>query len=301
MHHKSFKAVDGMHFILCSGEVLLAGRIPSDYFDVFEAINRACRLLFRPRGGLKTVIEAIDKDFIYFLSNYYAKIYRATERLPLCLSTIATLLNVVRLLWACAPAWVTWQFPMERKIGTLGKLIRLASNPYASLTANVTRHCKADLVSSFGELYVPKEWAATTGKQPKATGIPVGSLVIPEDVGPDCALLPPKKQSLHLSGMELESMRAALMLESATEVPFAIEARKYYRAKLASGTVAGSTLVGSDFDNHRRRNYLVRINSTEEILLPDRTVGKRLVSTFGPTSSESSPPKTFRDGMGTRP
>jgi len=50
--------------------------------------------------------------------------------------------------------------------------------------------------------------------------------VLPEDVGLDCAFLPPKKPSLHLSGMELESMRAALMLESETEVSLAIEAKK---------------------------------------------------------------------------
>jgi len=31
VHHKSFKAVDWLHFILCSGEVLLAGRIPGDF------------------------------------------------------------------------------------------------------------------------------------------------------------------------------------------------------------------------------------------------------------------------------
>jgi len=105
--------------------------------------------------------------------------------------------------------------------------------------------------------------------------------VIPEDVGPDCALLPPKKPSLHLSGMELESMRAALMLELATEVPLAIKAKKYYRAKLVSGSVAGSTLVGSGSVKHRRRNYFVRINSTKEFFLRDRTVGKRLISTFG--------------------
>jgi len=282
VHHKSFKAIDCMHFILCSGEVLLDGRIPSDYFDIFMALSRACRLLFRPRGVLQTEIEAVDKDLEYYVSNYYAKIYSGTtERLLLRLPTIATLLDIVPLLWACGPAWVTWKFPMERKIGTLGMLIRTASNPHARLTANVTRHCKDDLVSSFGEQYVPKEWAATPVKQPETTGIPVGSLVIPEDVGPDCALLPPKKPSMHLSGRELESMRAALMLESETEVPLAIEARKYYRAKLAWGSVAGSTLVGSDSDKHRRRNYVVRINSTEEFFFSDRTVGKRLVSTFG--------------------
>ena len=30
-HHKSFNAVDWMHFILCSGEVLLVGRIPGAF------------------------------------------------------------------------------------------------------------------------------------------------------------------------------------------------------------------------------------------------------------------------------
>jgi len=76
-------------------------------------------------------------------------------------------------------------------------------------------------------------------------------------------------------------MRAALLQDSAINVPLAIESKKYYRAKLAPGKVAGSAPVGSDSDKHRRRNYLVRINSTERFFLPDRTVGKRLVSTFG--------------------
>jgi len=49
VHQKSLKAVHWMHFILCSGEVLLAGRIPSDYFDIFMALSRACRLLVSPK------------------------------------------------------------------------------------------------------------------------------------------------------------------------------------------------------------------------------------------------------------
>jgi len=105
VHLKSFKAVDWMHFILCSGEVLLAGRVPTAFYNIFMALSRACRLLFRPRGVTKAEIEAIDGDIKYFVSNYYAKIYRGTaERLPLCLSTIASLLDVVPLLWACGPA-----------------------------------------------------------------------------------------------------------------------------------------------------------------------------------------------------
>ena len=180
VHHKSFKAVDWLHFILCSGEVLLAGRIPGDFYDIFMALCRASRLLFRPRGVTRAEIQAIDADIKYFVTNYYAEIYRgSTERLPLCLSTISTLLDIVPLLWACGPAWVFWQFPMERKIGTLGKLIRSHSRPHASLVENLTRQCKAELINSFGEKYLPKEWADATGKRPAATGLPVGSLTIP--------------------------------------------------------------------------------------------------------------------------
>jgi len=50
IYPKSFKAVDWMHFIPCSGEVLLAGRIPSAFYKIFMALSHACRLLFRPRG-----------------------------------------------------------------------------------------------------------------------------------------------------------------------------------------------------------------------------------------------------------
>jgi len=84
-------------------------------------------LLFRPEGVNKVEIGAIDKDLKYFVANNYDKIYRGTvKRLPLRLSTIVTLLEIVPLLWACGPAWVFRKFSMERKIRRLGKLIRSA-------------------------------------------------------------------------------------------------------------------------------------------------------------------------------
>jgi len=268
-----------MHFILCSGEVLLAGRISGAFYDIFMAFCRACRLLFRPTGATKVQTEAIDKDLKYFVANYFDKIYRGTaERLPLCLSTIATLLDIVPLLWACGPAWVVWQFPMERKIGTLGKLIRSASKPHASFVGNVTRHAKADLDTSFGEEYLPREWAHA---KPATPGVPVGSLTVPEVFGPDCALLPPKSAPAALNGAELASMWAVLIQEDATAVPPITLAEKYYRAKLVSEKCAGSQPVGSDCEKHRWRNYLVRISSTEEYYRPEGTKGERPVCNFG--------------------
>jgi len=151
-HQRSFKAVHWMHFILCSGEALLASRIPSVFYKIFMALSRACRLLFRPRGVSEADIQSTDNDLMYFLANYYDKTYRGSvERLPLCLSTITSLLDIAPLLRACRPAWVVWQFPMERKFGTLGKLIRSSSRPHATLVKNVTRKCKADLITAFGQ------------------------------------------------------------------------------------------------------------------------------------------------------
>jgi len=74
VHHKSLKAVDWMHFLLCSGEVLLAGRVTGDYYNMFMALSRAGRLLLRPRGVTKADIEAIDEDIKNFVTMYYAKI-----------------------------------------------------------------------------------------------------------------------------------------------------------------------------------------------------------------------------------
>jgi len=282
VHHKSFKAIDWMHFVLCTGEVLLAGRIPGEFYDIFMALCRACRLLFRPRGVSETEIMAIDKDIKYFVTNYYAKIYRGSiERLPLCLSTIATLLDVIPLLRACGPAWVFWQFPMERKIGALGKLIRSHSKPHASLEENLRRQCKAELVTNFGETYLSTDWTSTTGKRLAAHGLPRGNFVVVQTIGPDCALLPPTFADANLCGDELTRMRAVLDQEQAIQVPLIIRAKKYFRAKLASGKIAGSQQVGSDCDKHRRRNYLVRINSTKQFELPDGSIGLRPVSTFG--------------------
>jgi len=158
IHQKSFKAVDWMHFILCSGELLLAGRITSAFYKIFMAPSRACRLLFRPRGKFEANVQSIDNDLKEFVTNYYSTIYRGTaEWLPLCLSSISLILDIVPLIRACGPAWVVWQFPMERNIGTLGKRIRSSSRPHATLVKNITHKCKADVITSFGQQYTPTE------------------------------------------------------------------------------------------------------------------------------------------------
>jgi len=145
----------------------------------------------------------------------------------------------------------------------------------------VTRQCKADLGTSFGEKYLPEEWADATGKPLVTPGLPVGSLRVPENIGADCALLPPKCAPVGVAGAELANMRAALAQESASAVPDDILSKKYFRAQLASGKHAGSKPVGSNSDKYRRRDYLIRINSSEQSYFPNETVGGRPVSTLG--------------------
>jgi len=112
VHRKSIKAVDWMHFILFSGPVLLAGRMPSASYTIFVARSRAFRLLLRPRGLFEADITATDVEVKYFVADNYTKFYRGkSARLPLCLSTITTLIDDVPLLRACTLAWLFWLFP----------------------------------------------------------------------------------------------------------------------------------------------------------------------------------------------
>jgi len=76
-------------------------------------------------------------------------------------------------------------------------------------------------------------------------------------------------------------MRAVLVEEEAGEVPDDILALKYYRITLAPGGSAGSKPAGSDGYKHRRRNCLVRINSTELVHRRGGSSEQRPVPTFG--------------------
>lgn len=82
---------------------------------------------------------------------------------------------------------------------------------------------------------------------------------------PDRTLLPPRSTPAALDGLELAGMRAVLEQEKAALVPRAVLAKKYYRIMLASGRIAGSKPVGSDCGKHPRRNFLLQINSTEQV------------------------------------
>jgi len=55
-------------------------------------------------------------------------------------------------------------------------------------------------------------------------------------------------------------MKAVLALEGATRIPFHKVSKKYFRARLPNGQIAG-TVPSSEEAGDRRRDHLVRVNS----------------------------------------
>jgi len=287
LKYRSFKAVDWMYWLVSTAEVQLAGRIPELYYEMLMALCKTCRVLFRPRGISPPELITVEARLKRFVHLYYTNVYRGTyDRLPLCRSVIAAVLDIVPSMRACGPAWASWKFPAERKIGELGTLFHSHSHPSANLTGALTRRVQAELVSSFGQTHLPAEWAAATGKSPGRHTAPRACVRLPAgDAGDErrwtISLLPPRCKEMQLAGAELTAMRAALAAEGVNEVPASILAVKYFRLKLTSGKSSGTKPVGSDSIEHRRRNYLLRINSTERRRRRDGRVVDVPVTTYG--------------------
>lgn len=279
---KSFKAVDWMYWLLSTGEVQLAERIPDLYYNLFMSLCRASRLLFRPRGLSMSELGDVEIDLKRFVGQYYASVYRgSSQRLPVCRSTVAAVLDIVPNLRSCGPAWVSWQFPAERKIGSLTALIGSRSNPYASLVNNVCSQYKAELISSFGQTYVPGQWARATGKEPRNDDLPSHSLRLSMEDGLGRALMPPRTRAAPLQGEELTCMRAVLLADGVNLMDEPIIAVKYFRLRFAGGGIAGARPIRAESERHCRRNFLVRVNSSERRRAANGQVQEVAVSTYG--------------------
>jgi len=106
LHYKSYKAVDWMFFILCTGPAVLAGRIPDEAYAMFMCLVRACRVVFAPLGQTKEDIDNMDKELREFCRLFYLKAHgNDINNITLCRSTIVGLLDIKRNIMACGPTW----------------------------------------------------------------------------------------------------------------------------------------------------------------------------------------------------
>jgi len=156
VHHKSYKASDWMYFILSKGEAVLSGRIPDVYFQMFMSLCHACRLLIRPGQLSRAELLVADNHLKKLCEVFYLRVYRNSFHcLPVCRFPIAALLNIVPNIRSCGPAWVSWQSPTKRLIGTLPGLIGSRSEPHPSLTNAFHAKYQAELITNFGKTFCP--------------------------------------------------------------------------------------------------------------------------------------------------
>jgi len=84
-----------MYFLLSIGEVVLADRIPDDYFEMFMHLCQAGRLLFKPSAITTSELRNVDKLLKRFCLAFYTHVYAGKEeRLRVCRPTIVALLDV---------------------------------------------------------------------------------------------------------------------------------------------------------------------------------------------------------------
>lgn len=113
-----------MFFLLSTAEVVLANRVSPALYNMVMHPVRASRILFRPRPVSMDELETADASFKSFCREYCTHVYGGVEaRLPLCRSPVAAVLDIASNVRSCGPIWTSWQFVMERFIGTLPKLV----------------------------------------------------------------------------------------------------------------------------------------------------------------------------------
>lgn len=124
-----------MYFILSLAKVVVVDRIPEVHYEMVMFLLKACRLIFCPSGLSRKNVTTIKILLEKLLSSFYANIFRRDPaRLNLCHLPIATLLDVVPGILACGPVWVSWQFRIERAIGTRTPMFTSRSGIHAALT-----------------------------------------------------------------------------------------------------------------------------------------------------------------------
>jgi len=282
----SFKAADWLFFLLCGGEALLYGRVPEDFYSMFMCLCRAGRILFTPSPVSPAELETAETEIANFLTAYYSIVYRGKfERLKVCLFVFAALLDVVPNVRQCGPAWVFWQFPLERFIGTLPSLVGSRSQPHSSLVNAIAKRHRAELLEAYALRMCPGDWEAATGQtvgDEGGTDADDGGdgrwrRSLPDGEVTEVTLLHPVKPIMELAGAELVALRQykeELARDDMTTF-------KCYRAALRDGTVITAGDGDVDETANRRRTSLLRVQSSDRRQLRNGTEETFLRRTYG--------------------
>jgi len=93
-----------LYFLLSVGEVVLADRIPDQFFKIFMLLCQAGGILFKPSLLTEEELQTVDQLLKQFCLDFYTPVYAGREeRLQLCRTTIVALPDVAPNLRACSP------------------------------------------------------------------------------------------------------------------------------------------------------------------------------------------------------
>jgi len=155
---------------------------------------------------------------------------------------------------------------MERYIDTLPALMRSRSSPHAALMNAVARKYRAALIASHASSFPRELWTDASGRDPCAQPeYSRNSFAFPSKENRQVTLMSPRKRPEVMAGHELQSLLKVLECNRQGALPSQIFGKKYFRAVLPSGAVAGSTTLKSDSSTAQRRNSFVRVRSTVRV------------------------------------
>jgi len=228
---------------------------------------RTCRLIFvrddLPVSDMATLMTELEN----LRGLFYKKAYGGDiKNIALCLSTVLALLDITYNIEACGLVWSYWQFPMERYIGKLPALMRSLSSPHAALMNAVARKYRTELIASHASTFHRELWTDASGRDPCAQ--PEYSrnfFAFPSKENRQVTLMSPRARPEVMAGHELQSLLMVLERNRQGALPSQIFGKKYFRAVLPSGAVAGSTTLESDSSTAQRRISFVRVRSTVRV------------------------------------
>lgn len=135
---RSFKAKEWEAFILYFSLPLLNGRLPSYAIQHWALFVDGVRLLYRRRLDDSEIL-AMQKYFERWLVGFKAIYYRDQE-LSHCRSQNHAVLHLADSIKWLGPAFVFWQYPLERLVGTLERLSSSKRHLNQSLFNSVSRY-----------------------------------------------------------------------------------------------------------------------------------------------------------------
>jgi len=104
-HSGSYKASDWIYFLLSIGEVVLADRLPEEYFKRFMHLCQAGRLLLWPSGLTEMELTTVERHVKNFCAAFYKYVYAGRpERVELCRLPVVSLLDIVKNVRTVGPA-----------------------------------------------------------------------------------------------------------------------------------------------------------------------------------------------------